>query len=326
MTVLRGASGVFRFLVLAGLVWVPMLLYAAGSTASEYTIKKGDTLWDISSTKYSDPFKWKRIWKANPYIRNPHWIYPGRPLVIPDGLADTAGKGDGSLLRITPRPIEPQPIPIQKTHDLMSREDYLKVGSITQTQQPTVGRIIGAGRDKTILGRGDFFYFVSDGPTELGTKYYIYADPVEISHPITKEKLGTLQRVIGVAQVVPADNDKQRAEIIEAYREVNINNALGKYTPVEAPYYVDQPRTPAIQGVVVKIMTMDVLGGNFDAVYIDRGMRDGVRFGDEFKLFAAQAPNAYIGTVKVINVTEATSSAIVKSTNGEILIGDMFKN
>src|SRR5512136_1301773 len=45
-----------------------------------YTIKKGDTLWDISAKFLKDPFLWPKLWQRNPYITNPHWIYPGNPI------------------------------------------------------------------------------------------------------------------------------------------------------------------------------------------------------------------------------------------------------
>jgi hypothetical protein len=45
-----------------------------------YTIKQGDTLWDISSKFLKDPFLWPKLWQRNPYITNPHWIYPGQPI------------------------------------------------------------------------------------------------------------------------------------------------------------------------------------------------------------------------------------------------------
>src|SRR5512136_1584185 len=47
-----------------------------------YTIKKGDTLWDISSKFLNDPFLWPKLWERNPYITNPHWIYPGNPIQL----------------------------------------------------------------------------------------------------------------------------------------------------------------------------------------------------------------------------------------------------
>jgi len=47
-----------------------------------YTIKQGDTLWDISAKFLKDPFLWPKLWQRNPYITNPHWIYPGQPVRI----------------------------------------------------------------------------------------------------------------------------------------------------------------------------------------------------------------------------------------------------
>ena len=59
---------------------LPGLTQEAKETEGVYTIKKGDTLWDISSKFLNDPFLWPKLWEKNPYITNPHWIYPGNPI------------------------------------------------------------------------------------------------------------------------------------------------------------------------------------------------------------------------------------------------------
>ena len=51
----------------------------------EYTIQKGDTLWDLSQKFLSNPWYWPKIWSLNPAIENPHWIYPGNRLRIVPG-------------------------------------------------------------------------------------------------------------------------------------------------------------------------------------------------------------------------------------------------
>src|SRR5438105_6182050 len=54
-------------------------------TPDEYTIQKGDTLWDLSQKFLSNPWYWPKIWSLNPSIENPHWIYPGNKLRIIPG-------------------------------------------------------------------------------------------------------------------------------------------------------------------------------------------------------------------------------------------------
>ncbi|HXL40501.1 MAG TPA: LysM peptidoglycan-binding domain-containing protein [Myxococcales bacterium] len=51
----------------------------------EYTIQKGDTLWDLSQKFLNNPWYWPKIWSLNPAIENPHWIYPGNKLRIVPG-------------------------------------------------------------------------------------------------------------------------------------------------------------------------------------------------------------------------------------------------
>ncbi|MBD3322884.1 MAG: LysM peptidoglycan-binding domain-containing protein, partial [Chitinivibrionales bacterium] len=48
-----------------------------------YLIKKWDTLWDLATRFLDDPYRWPAIYELNPYINDPHWIYPGNKLRIP---------------------------------------------------------------------------------------------------------------------------------------------------------------------------------------------------------------------------------------------------
>jgi nucleoid-associated protein YgaU len=50
-----------------------------------HTVSGGDTLWDLSSKYYQDPYKWGKIYNANlGVVSNPDRIYPKSELVIPD--------------------------------------------------------------------------------------------------------------------------------------------------------------------------------------------------------------------------------------------------
>ena len=43
----------------------------------EYTVRSGDTLWDIAESYYGGGWRYRAIVRDNRRkIRNPHWIYP----------------------------------------------------------------------------------------------------------------------------------------------------------------------------------------------------------------------------------------------------------
>lgn len=60
--------------------WDPPATFPEGTEV--YTIERGDTLWDLASRFYGDPYLWPQLWERNQYILDAHWIYPGDPLAI----------------------------------------------------------------------------------------------------------------------------------------------------------------------------------------------------------------------------------------------------
>ena len=79
---MRKLSGIFFITVL--MLSLCFILSPSAQEKKEaegvYTIKSGDTLWEISSKFLKNPFLWPKLWQRNPYITNPHWIYPGNPI------------------------------------------------------------------------------------------------------------------------------------------------------------------------------------------------------------------------------------------------------
>ena len=70
-----------------------------------YTVKRGDTLWDIAAVFLKDPWFWPEIWQINPQVENPHLIYPGDVLSLAYGANGDAhvSISQYSGARLTPR-------------------------------------------------------------------------------------------------------------------------------------------------------------------------------------------------------------------------------
>ena len=108
------------------LMWCTMLSLILSATAvaqesartapeespGTYTVKKGDTLWDISGRFLNSPFLWPEIWKKNPFILDPHWIYPGQTITLDDfGLPRPAVVVEPPATPLPEREPEPAPKP-----------------------------------------------------------------------------------------------------------------------------------------------------------------------------------------------------------------------
>jgi hypothetical protein len=48
-----------------------------------HTVGHGETLATIAQQYYNLVDQWRRIWKSNPQLKNPHRLFPGTKLVIP---------------------------------------------------------------------------------------------------------------------------------------------------------------------------------------------------------------------------------------------------
>ena len=64
----------------------PEAIQAGGFVVGKlHTVRKGDTLWDISGAYYKDPFFWGKIYNANyNTVADPDRIHPKEELIIPD--------------------------------------------------------------------------------------------------------------------------------------------------------------------------------------------------------------------------------------------------
>lgn len=80
---------------------LPFSTFAETQEIKDYKVIKGDTLWDISEAELKDPFLWPRVWKENPGIANPHWIYPDQIIRLPLYIIQKEKQEEATALKST---------------------------------------------------------------------------------------------------------------------------------------------------------------------------------------------------------------------------------
>ena len=106
--------------------WFVMVIIGGLSWAQVHVVEKGDTLWDIAKSYVGNPFEWPNIWRKNPQIEDPHWIYPGDEVSLSQVQATSRNYSENASnpnLSYQSTEISDQPRSIP-----MSRSQYKQLG------------------------------------------------------------------------------------------------------------------------------------------------------------------------------------------------------
>lgn len=253
-----------------------------------YTIKRGDTLWDISEHYLDNPWQWPRLWSYNPEIRNPNWIYPGDQLRLRrpgsdggsgagrrQGLAGGAGSGQGAGGgggsggggRITP--------------DTLFLRDEAYIGD---PSKDTWGEVVGAREEQMLLSRGNHVYLdVRQGAEpKIGEEITVF-EALRKPPPVegARNPPGEIVRIKGTVKVTDFDAKKRIAagEIVEAVDAIERGAKIGQ---VERQYKIVPPTT-ANKTVWARVLTSihpHVYMGQYQLVFLDHGSEDGLALGN----------------------------------------------
>jgi nucleoid-associated protein YgaU len=310
-----------------------------------YTVKKGDTLWGISSHFLNSPWLWPEVWHANPQIRNPHLIYPGDQLrlVYIDGkprlVISSRGPASRTVklsptIRSTPIDSAIPAIPLDKIHAFLDRSRIL--GSQEDFLQAPY--IVGSQQDRIVSGIGDLVYARGQFPDHKGS-YGIFREGQAFIDPDTKEFLGILARDIGIGKVRKVNQDIATLQLQESEIEVRSGDRLLETLEqrVDATFF---PRAPDqdISGKILAVVGGISQIGLYDNVVINLGEREGIQAGDVLAItkelviqdrVAQQSlvlPKEKVGLLMVYRPFQKVSYAIILQANQAIHTGDSLKN
>lgn len=291
----------------------------------DYTVQKGDTLWDITERELRDPFLWPKVWNANPQIANPDRIYPKQTIripfsLMPEEVALPEGKPTEKIEKEVERETKkPAPEKPRKRDFLIDSNLLLSSGFIADSVH-SVGMIYDRPGEPSNLTRGDHAYIKTTTAAKKGDKFYIIQPVEKVLHPITGSYVGTRIAILGTAEVVEESDPK--ILITRSFVEIPIGSLLDTYYEIEPPLAPDSPRKPDIDGYIVTTLRQTYAHGKFDIVFIDKGAIDGLQIGD---LLATREPSEHIimnGTIQIVSVQPKTASAVIKKSVKEIRRGD----
>lgn len=292
-----------------------------------YVIKKGDTLWDISSRFLANPWLWPKIWEQNKYIENPDLIFPGEPLILPETAAlPPAPPAEAIPKEVTPPPPPPEAVEVpseekvgtevvalpppevpeetlvsEEGKELLSRIAELQkaektsvyfsrmseVAFITDTELEAAGKIVGSPEERTIFAELDRVYIEFKEEVGAGELFHVVEEMGVLTHPVTKKKLGRKIKILGVVEVLEK-NDKNYTALIKTSTDaIRKGNRVLKAIPITKTVEIKKASSP-LEGYVVDGNRFGKFFGEGDVVFIDLGSEKGVEEGNVFIVYIQQ--------------------------------------
>jgi len=163
----------------------------APNAPDSYTVKTGDTLWDISKLYLRSPWRWPELWGMNlEQIRNPHLIYPGQVLVLEKTagrarlrLAQPAGEPPSGTVKLSPH-VRPSPLDSGAIASIPFHliEPFLNEAVIFQGNELlSAPRIVATQEGRVLLSRGDTAYV--RGEIGSNTAFRIFSEAKPLKDP-----------------------------------------------------------------------------------------------------------------------------------------------
>lgn len=320
----------------------------APNAPERYTVKSGDTLWDLSGMYLTSPWRWPELWGMNKtQIRNPHLIYPGQTLVlVKDG--DRArlqlAEGEPGIGRLEPRIRDAgsersaiSAIPNNLIAPFLSQPLVLDANGLAASP-----RIVATQEGRVFVGRGDDVYARGIEDDSV-VNYNVYRplrplfDPDDKvrKKPIAYEAfyLGTANRVGG--------GEIAKIRIDSSKQEIGIGDRL---LPVErqelVTYMPKRPESP-IDARVIAIYDGVRYAGGGQIITLSRGSEEGVASGDVLQLFRTgetrldrtaakrefiKLPDEPVGLAFVFRVFPGISYALIQRGTKAVEVGDRASN
>lgn len=244
-----------------------------GDAPQNYVVKKGDTLWDISSLFLEQPWLWPELWRNNTQIENPHLIYPGDMLrlrwengvpvieVVRERDKASLVMSPGSTRRVKPEPIDVLPweliSPYIGNDQMMLKETYESLPSVYSDRSGTP-RFVQTD-------------YVLSGKLNAGVdEYDIVRRQREIIDSMGKSIGIQVDKIADAKLRLSTFNDNEIIEVTSSELEARKGDKVVPHFAVDKS---DIKLTAAngVRGEIVQNINGNALSGRLDVVIINLG-------------------------------------------------------
>jgi len=293
-------------------------------TVFYYTVKKGDTLWDISQHFFDSPWLGPELWSKNNQILNPHLIYPGNRIRIykKDGvimITQVTEEEPGAAVETVKEeaPVEVRAPFIPPAPSVEVKEEKLKteapvfvdkkpekelpffqytnidrIGFIREKPAEAYAYIFKMKDDKQMVSNDDIVYLKQkkNSPHTLipGSLYLIFEileDPIKDN--ISKDYIGLQHMIKGVVEITEILQKNPliaEGRVTSTFLKINIGNFL-------LPYNRRSPKIPltkspeGIDGKILVTRSHRMIIASDTIAFIDKGEQDGIQPGQRFSIY-----------------------------------------
>ena len=316
-----------------------------------YTVKRGDTLWDIAAVFLKDPWFWPEIWQINPQVENPHLIYPGDVLSLAYG-----GGGDAHVsisqysgARLSPRlrseelegPIDTMPY--------SAIASFLSRPSVLVKEEILAAPHILAFRDQHMIGGTGHEAYVQNLNAPLNQRFAV----MHVGDPIvdfeTNEMIGYQATYVATAVVNnPGSDGVAKTILTEGAREALRGDRLIAQTGETSLGFTPHAPPHDVNGRIIAIADEATEVGQYQIVVLNRGNHDGLTpgavlavdkmgevvrdvwrnrpFGKDLYAKDVQLPFERAGTLIVFKVFDRVSYGLIIGARAPIQVADRFYN
>ncbi|NWJ40325.1 MAG: LysM peptidoglycan-binding domain-containing protein [Geothrix sp.] len=320
-----------------------------------HMVQKGDTLWDLAGKYLGNPYAWPQIWELNQWIKDPHWIYPGDPLIIDLARAvATAGSVPDAVANLQPDQRRADPSSVRRPEMGFTFQDFIQLPYVAPEGAEAHYKGQGAytitsnkRADRQYLAEGEVVYLNGgvDQGLKVGDRFLVLKTVArKLMHPtLPKKNLGDVIKQVGVVRVITAQSKGSVAVIERSLDTVEIGDRLVKFVePANIPLQLrtdtgEPVKTAPNAGVVVYSRDDKLHSAGGDMIIIDKGANDGLKVGDVLlavrvrtfpvgsgteKKPPTETTTHYLGQVLVVRADAQTVTCRVLRSTEEILTAD----